>query len=445
MLKLVELVRAFRGMGHFASTFDPLGLRASEPHFRKRAELLPIPDLDPSRPIPPNQALGFLGTEKTVGGLIEQLKRVYCGDIGFEFSYLTNPKEQRFFVERVERPGFLEHEESQRVGFFEAIASAVLFERQCARAFPTVKRFGLDGLESLVVALKVFCSEATAANCDSIVLAMAHRGRLNVSANVLNRPLEHLFAEFRGASCFPKSSGLLGDVKYHLGYFTDLGGLKLDLMFNPSHLEFVFPVALGKARARQTLLGDINGDRVVPVVVHGDAAVSGEGIVYETVQMAKTRAYGVGGTVHVVANNQIGFTAYPTEYSSSLYPTDIAKVIDAPAIHVNSYNVDAVASAAKLAFEFRQKFKKDIFINLVGFRRFGHNELDMPKFTNAEMYARVDKLESVMERYGGDLVGFGVSREVVEGVQARVQERMDRALRESVGAEIPELPRTPEW
>ncbi|KAK1443030.1 2-oxoglutarate dehydrogenase E1 component [Babesia gibsoni] len=447
LVRLAELVRAYRTHGHCKSTVDPLELPKKPPFHRflpkdLDAKLSPsaygLTDADLSLPLHKGLVAGHMGNCSTVGECIESLKRSYCGDFAVEFTHLPE-EEQRFFVERVEAVDAFNLSREDRLHYFECIAKAVLFERFCAKAFPTIKRFGADGLESMVVALETIAQLAEGDSVESLMLAMSHRGRLNVLVNILEKPLEEMFAEFRGKTWYAKEgSEFFGDVKYHFGHSTQRRNLRLEMLHNPSHLQFVFPVVVGKSRARQATLG-VEPSKVVPVVLHGDAAFSGEGVTYETVQMSRIPEYSAGGTINIVVNNQIGFTTYPGAGSSTRYTTDLGKMVESPSIHANAHNVESVVFASRLAYEYRQRFGKDAFINLVGFRRFGHNELDMPKFTNAEMYALVDKKDDVLTAYRKYLLSNGLLEEAeLAEIEGRTQAFFENALKKSV--EVGELP-----
>lgn len=441
LIRLAELVRAYRAYGHCISTFDPLDLPRELPFhkfipkdigIRLSPATYGLSEADLSLCLPRGLVAGHIGGSSTVGECLENLRKSYCGDFAIEFIHLPS-EEQSFFVDRIERPGAMEFSREERLRFFESISRAVLFERFCTKAFPTVKRFGADGVESMVVSLDVMSELAEKGSVDSMMMAMSHRGRLNVLVNIMQRPLSEMFAEFRGRNWYTKEgSEFSGDVKYHFGYSSKRGNLRLEMLNNPSHLQFVHPVAVGKARARQDELG-VASSKVVPIVLHGDAAFSGEGVTYETVQMSCIPEYTVGGTINIVVNNQIGFTTYPAQGSSTRYTTDLAKIIESPALHVNAHNVEAVVFASRLAFEYREKFGKDVFVNLVGFRKFGHNELDMPKFTNADMYMRVDKKEDVLTAYRNFLLSKSVFTESeLSDVESRTQAIFENGVKESI-------------
>ncbi|GIX64062.1 2-oxoglutarate dehydrogenase E1 component [Babesia caballi] len=454
-IRLAELVRAYRAHGHCLSTMDPLDLPREAPFHRfipKDAEVRLSPatyglsEADLSRVLPAGLVPGHMGTSPTVGECISNLRRTYCGDFAVEFSHLPE-EEQRFFVERVEHPAAMEFTKEERLHFFKSLSHAVLFERFCTKAFPTVKRFGADGLESMVVSLNVMSELAESGGADSLLMGMSHRGRLNVLVNVLNRPLDEVFAEFRGKNWYAnEGSQYSGDVKYHFGYVTKRGSLRLEMLHNASHLQFVHPVVAGQARARQIDSG-LDTQKVIPIVLHGDAAFAGEGVTFETIQMSRIPEYAVGGTINVVVNNQIGFTTYPSGGSSTRYTTDVAKMVESPALHANAQNVEAVVLASRLAFEYRQRFGKDVFVNLVGFRKYGHNELDMPKFTNADMYARVEKKNDVLVEYRNFLLSNGAFTESeLSAVEGETQAVFEAALKRSIDISVmPPPPQALAW
>ncbi|ORM40624.1 putative 2-oxoglutarate dehydrogenase [Babesia sp. Xinjiang] len=449
LIRLAELVQAFRKEGHCLSTLDPLDLPRIPPFHRfipKDVSIRLSPSTyglnegDLSRVIPKDLVPGHMGSSATVEECIANLRRSYCGDFAAEFTHLPEA-EQRFFIDRIERPDAMEFSKEERLRFFKSLARSVMFERFCTKAFPTVKRFGADGLESSIVSLDIISDLAESDGVDSLIMGMSHRGRLNMLVNVLNRPLEEMFAEFRGKNWYATENGeFSGDVKYHFGYTTKRASLRLELLHNPSHLQFVHPVVVGQARARMVTAG-LEDRRVVPVVLHGDAAFSGEGVTYETVQMSRIPEYAVGGTINIVVNNQIGFTTYPAGGASTRFTTDIAKMVESPAIHANAHNVEAVVFASRLAFEYRQQFGKDVFVDLVGFRKYGHNELDMPKFTNAEMYARVEKKEDVLVAYRAFLLSKGVFTESeLSAVEGEIQGVFEAALKKSIDLSVMPLP-----
>ncbi|UKJ89162.1 2-oxoglutarate dehydrogenase E1 component [Theileria orientalis] len=407
VLKLNELASAYRTYGHLVSTVDPLDLPKRIPFFRTvegMEERLDIKNYkltaeELSKTVPNLGLGGIFNAEGTVQSQIDKLKERYCGNISFEFGHISDSQAVAFLIDQIESENFWNLSKEESLACFKSICRAVKFEQFCAKAFPTLKRFGMDGIESLLVLLESIEKSSREFGANSILMTMSHRGRLGVLSNFLNKPLEESFAEFRGANWFVDSNFRSGDVKYHNGYTCVKNGLDIQMISNSSHLQFSHPVLTGLVKAKQHFEQDVKKEKTVPVAIHGNSAISGQGMPYEVVQMSKIKGFTVGGTINIVVNNQIGFTASPMEASSSRYPTDVAKVVEAPVIHVNAYSIEGVVFAGKLACLYRQKFHTDVFINLVGFRRFGHNELDMPKFTNAEMYHKVDQVPNLMVYY----------------------------------------------
>ncbi|EKX72305.1 2-oxoglutarate dehydrogenase E1 component, putative [Theileria equi strain WA] len=441
VLRLSELAAAYRTFGHLLTSLDPLELPRKPPfhkaqvpniHERLSPESFGFSASSLAASIPKLDIPGYIGSSSTIGECIEKYKKAYCGSIGFEFSHIPSPEVQNFFISKIEDDDFLKFSRDEHLQFFKGVYNGVRWEKFCIKAFPTIKRFGLDGLEGMLVLFDVFEESASKFGVKKFMMAMAHRGRLNVLANVMNKPLHDIFAEFRGKNWFVSPLFRSGDVKYHFGHVTKKGDLELELLHNPSHLQYVHPVLAGKVCANQFELGPDGKSQVVPIVVHGDAAFSGEGIVYETLQMGYIPGYSIGGTIHIIANNQIGFTASPEEGSSCRYPTDVAKMMESPIIHVNSTSIEAIAFAGRLAFEYRAKFHKDIYINVVGFRRFGHNELDMPKFTNAEMYSKVDKTADILDTYRKHLLKNNLlDEETIVATEKQLEKRFEEALQKS--------------
>ncbi|MDG2957979.1 2-oxoglutarate dehydrogenase E1 component [Exercitatus varius] len=412
LVKVLQWVNGHRNRGHLDANLDPL----------KLWERMPSPTLD-------YKFYGFtdadLDKEFDIGGYVYNrekitlreleynLKNTYCGTLGFEFMHV-NDLEARTWLQRkaenlLNTPLFSCDEKIQ---FLEELTAADGLERYLGAKFPGAKRFSLEGSDGYIPLMKEIIRHSGKNGVKEIVFGMAHRGRLNMLVNVLGKQPARLFDEFAG-----KHSGdRTGDVKYHQGYSSDFmtegGVVHLALAFNPSHLEIVSPVVIGSVRARQKRLGDETKDRVLPVTVHGDSAVIGQGVVQETLNMSATRGYNVGGTIRVVINNQIGFTTSNTKDTRSTeYCTDIAKMIEAPVIHVNGDDPEAIAYAARMAVEFRMRFKRDIFIDLVSYRRHGHNEADEPLATQPVMYKLIKKHPSPRKVYADRLVNEGVINE----------------------------------
>ncbi len=410
-IQAMMLIRTYRVRGHLAADLDPLGLTKRE----LPADLTPEfhgfgPDaLD--RPIYLGGTLGF--EYATVREIVEVLRRNYCGKIGLEYMHINDLEERRFLQERMEgREAEIRFTPEGKQAILAKVVEAEQWEKFLARKYVGTKRFGLDGGESMVPALEAVIKYGGLDRVQSIVLGMAHRGRLNVLANVMGKPYRAIFSEFAGGAANPEDVGGSGDVKYHLGTSSDREfegvSVHLSLVPNPSHLEAVDPVVLGKARAQQVALNDPDGDMVLPVLLHGDAAFAGQGIVWECLGFSGIPGYSTGGCIHYIINNQVGFTTSPQFARSSPYPSDVAKGIQAPILHVNGDDPEAVTFCCKLAIEYRQKFNRDIVIDMWCYRRFGHNEGDEPGFTQPLMYAAIRNHPPVSKLYADRLVAEGV-------------------------------------
>ncbi len=437
-IRAVMLIRTYRVRGHLAADLDPLGIAKQD---------IP-PDLDPAfhgftaadldRRI---YLGGYLGLQwGTVNEIVAILRKNYCGKVGLEYMHISDVEERRFLQDRME--GADKHIEFSPEGK-KAILSAVVrgeqYEKFLGKKYVGTKRFGLDGGESMIPALEAVIKYGGQLGVKEIVYGMAHRGRLNVLANVMAKPYKVIFHEFSGGTANPEDVGGSGDVKYHLGTSTDreFDGIKvhMSLMPNPSHLETVDPIVLGKVRAYQVDRGDIGPGKhktVLPVLIHGDAAFAGQGIVWECFGFSGVRGYNTGGCIHFVINNQIGFTTSPQFSRGSPYPSDVAKGVMAPIIHVNGDDPEAVTFACKLAIDYRQKFGRDIVVDMWCYRRFGHNEGDEPGFTQPLMYARIRQHPPVSALYAERLKAQGVIGEgqlgEIEGTfVAHLEEHFDAA------------------
>ncbi len=419
-IRAMMLVRLYRVRGHLAARLDPLGLA----HNPVPPELTPsfhgFTDADLDRRIWLGGTLGF--ESATLREIVPVLEANYCGPVGLEYMHINDLAERRFLQERMEgKAAEIVFTPEGKQAILEKVIHGEQWEKFLARKYVGTKRFGLDGGESAVPALESIIKYGGAMGITEIAVGMAHRGRLNVLANVMGKPYRAIFHEFAGGSANPDDVGGSGDVKYHLGTSSDriFDGNKvhLSLVPNPSHLEAVDPVVLGKARAVQTLRGDREGDTVLPILLHGDAAFAGQGIVAECFGFSGLPGYGTGGTIHFVINNQVGFTTSPQFARSSPYPSDIAKSVQAPILHVNGDDPEAVTFACKLAIEYRQKFNRDIVIDMWCYRRFGHNEGDEPSFTQPLMYAAIAQHPPISQVYGARLI----AQKVVD--QAWIDER----------------------
>ncbi|KEG00862.1 2-oxoglutarate dehydrogenase E1 component, putative [Plasmodium vinckei vinckei] len=351
----------------------------------------------------------------TLECLINKLEETYCQTIGFEYMHISDENIVNYIRKRIENDRTYHFSNNEKKEILEFTARAFIFENYMAAKFATTKRFGVDGCETLITGMKKLVKRACKLNIDSVLMGMSHRGRLNVLFNVLHKPLEQMMSEFRGKTGFSDNIwGNTGDVKYHLGVEIDHYDeesnryIHLGIVENSSHLESVNPILMGQTRAQQYYCNDKEKKKVLPIIIHGDASIAGQGIAYETFQMSKLPSYSVGGTIHIVVNNQIGFTTYPVDARSGKYCTDIGKCIDIPIIHVNADDPEAVTYVFDLALDIRNKFNIDTIIDLVGYRKYGHNELDMPKFTNPLLYDVIARHKSVLDIYSKKLIDENV-------------------------------------
>ncbi|WP_374382175.1 2-oxoglutarate dehydrogenase E1 component [Thermomonas sp.] len=426
-----KLITAYRSRGHLAADLDPLGMAP--------------------KPEAPDLGLAFhrlsdadLGTEFSTGGvagrermklgdLLALLKATYAGSVGAEFMHITDAEQRRWMYERLETAaGHYGRGKEQKARILERLTAAEGLERYLHTKYVGQKRFSLEGGESLIPMMDVVIRRAGEDGVKDVVLGMAHRGRLNVLVNTLGKPPRKLFDEFEGKFEHARAGdhAHTGDVKYHMGFSSDIatpgGPVHLALAFNPSHLEIVDPVVAGSVRSRQQRRGDKARKQVLPVLMHGDAAFAGQGVVMELFQMSQARGFAVGGTLHIVINNQVGFTTSAAEDArSTLYCTDVAKMVGAPVLHVNGDDPEAVAFVAELAFDFRQRFAKDVVIDLVCYRRHGHNEADEPAATQPVMYKKIRAMKTTRELYAARLAAEGSLAEadaqaLVDGYRAKL-------------------------
>jgi len=404
-----DLVHSYRELGHLAAHLNPLAPPPPLHPLLDPAEFGFTPD-DLPRVVDCGHFRGC--TRAPLEELIAGLQETYCRTIGVEYLHIQDQEQRLWLQERMEpvrnRPA-LSREERLRI--FQDLLVADGIEQFLGLRYATAKRFSLEGAEALIPILDALVEGAGALGVDEMVFGMPHRGRINVLANVLRKPYEMVLAEFEGSLLAREATGD-GDVKYHLGYSRDhetASGRKVHLSLspNPSHLEAVDPVIEGIVRAKQCHLGDVPGSRVVPVLMHGDAAFTGQGIVFETLWLSELEGYRTGGTIHIIVNNQIGFTTPPEAYRFTPYPSDVAKVIQAPVFHVNGDDPEAAVHAARLAIAFRQQFKRDVIIDLVCYRRHGHNELDDPTFTQPVTYAKIAQHPTVLTQYRERLIATG--------------------------------------
>ncbi|MDV3457886.1 2-oxoglutarate dehydrogenase E1 component [Sphingomonas sp. HF-S4] len=411
-IRAMLLIRTYRVRGHLAANLDPLGLARQNLPADMTPEYHGFTGADLDRPI---YLGGTLGLEKaTIREIVDILRANYCGNVGLEYMHIADVEERRFLQDRMEgKDKEIHFTPDGKKAILSKVIEAEEWEKFLGRKYVGTKRFGLDGGEAMIPALEAVIKYGGATGIREIVYGMAHRGRLNVLANVMAKPFRVIFHEFGGGSANPEDVGGSGDVKYHLGTSTDreFDGISvhMSLVANPSHLEAVNPVVLGKSRALQTLRGDLaEHEQVLPVLIHGDAAFAGQGIVWECLGFSGIRGYNTGGCVHFIINNQVGFTTSPQFARSSPYPSDVAKGVQAPILHVNGDDPEAVTFACKVAVEFRQKFKRDVVIDMWCYRRFGHNEGDEPSFTQPLMYKAIRQHPPVSQVYAKRLAAEGV-------------------------------------
>jgi 2-oxoglutarate dehydrogenase E1 component len=424
------LVHAYREFGHLLADLDPLGEPPMSHAFLELATL-GLAEADLGAPV---DARAFRGEfQGTLRELIAALRETYCGTVGVEFIEVPDPAQREWLLERMESTrNHPRLTDVDRVHILSRLKTADAFEQFLQVRYVGQKRFSLEGAATLIPMLDMLIETGAEHGVEQIVFGMPHRGRLNVLAHILGKPLEAIFSEFE-SDLTPEDVAALGDVKYHLGYSelrpTRTGrSIHLDLNYNPSHLEFVNPVVLGSMRARQDLSLDHARDRGFPVLIHGDAAFAGEGIVAETLVMAQLPGYRTGGTIHLVLNNQIGFTTSPWHARASRYCTDIARVIGAPVLHVNGDDPEAAVHAARLAVEFRTAFKRDIVVDLVCYRKHGHNELDDPTFTQPAMYQKIAQHVPAATRYTERLVTAGaLDAAAVEKIEKEIEQTLQAA------------------
>jgi 2-oxoglutarate dehydrogenase E1 component len=399
------LIRNFRTRGHLAAKLDPLELVERREHPELRPKTYGFTKRDYDRPIYIGGVFGF--EFATLRQILDILKKTYCGHIGAEYMHISDPEQRAWIQDRMEgrEAGFTE---KGKIAILKKLIEAEAFERFLDVKYTGTKRFGLDGGESIVPALEQIIKRGGQLGVGEIVIGMPHRGRLNVLSNVMAKPYRAIFNEFRGGSAHPDDVEGSGDVKYHLGASSDrefdLNRVHLSLTANPSHLEIVDPVVLGKVRAKQDQRGDRERKEVLPLLLHGDAAFAGQGVVAECLGLSGLRGHRTGGSLHFIVNNQIGFTTAPRFSRSSPYPSDVAKMIDAPIFHVNGDDPEAVVYVAKVATEYRQRFGKPVVIDMFCYRRHGHNEADEPAFTQPLMYRRIAEHPSVVEVYARKLI-----------------------------------------
>jgi len=410
-IKALMLIRAYRARGHLNATVDPLGLHTPGDH----------PELDPQtfgfegerldRKVFLNKVLGL--ETATVREIVDILRATYCGTIGIEYTHISNPEKKAWLQERIETGrNHTDFTVNGKTAILERLTAAEGFEKFLNIKYTGTKRFGLDGGEAVIPALEQIVKRGGQLGISEINIGMAHRGRLNVLANFMGKPYRAIFSEFQGNPSNPDDVQGSGDVKYHLGSSSDreFDGIKvhLSLTANPSHLEVVNPVVMGKVRAKQAQKDDTDRKKVMGILLHGDAAFAGQGVVPECLDLSELKGYRIGGTIHVIVNNQIGFTTSPSYSRSSPYPSDVAKMVEAPIFHVNGDDPEAVVHCARVATEYRQRFGSDVVIDVFCYRRFGHNEGDEPAFTQPLMYDKIGRHPTTRQIYANQLAKEGV-------------------------------------
>ncbi len=438
-IRAIMMIRAYRSRGHLHADLDPLRLKQDDPAPELDPQTYGFTDADNTRPIFIDNVLGL--EFATIPQMLEILQRTYCSTVGVEYMHMNDPEAKQWVQERMEGPDKeIRFTPQGKRAILNKLVEAEGFEKFLDVKYTGTKRFGLDGSESLIPALEQIIKRGGALGVKDIVLGMAHRGRLNVLTQVMQKPHRALFHEFKGGAYYSEDVEGSGDVKYHLGASSDRefdgNEVHLSLTANPSHLEIVDPVVLGKARAKQDQRAAVNGkfveprqvDRgvVLPLLIHGDAAFAGQGVIAECLGLSGLKGHRTGGSIHFVINNQIGFTTSPIYSRSSPYPTDVAKMIEAPVFHVNGDDPEAVVYVSKVATEFRQRFGRPVVIDMFCYRRFGHNEGDEPSFTQPLMYSKIRSHETTLELYSKRLIGEGlVTAEEIEALKAEWRAKLE--------------------
>ncbi len=430
-IRALMLIRAYRVMGHLAADLDPLGLADRKVHRELKPETYGFTEADLDRPIFIDRVLGL--ETATMRQILRIVRRTYCRHIGVQFMHITSPSQKAWIQDRIEgEEKDIRFTPEGRRAILSKLIETETFEKFCDVKYTGTKRFGIDGAEAMVPALEQIIKRGGQLGVKEIIIGMAHRGRLNVLANVMAKPYRAIFNEFKGGSWKPEDVEGSGDVKYHLGASSDRAfdgnNVHLSLTANPSHLEIVDPVVLGKVRAKQDQRGCAPGERtpVMPLLLHGDAAFAGQGVVAECFGLSGLKGHRTGGSIHFIINNQIGFTTNPRYSRSSPYCSDVARMIEAPIFHVNGDDPEAVVHVAKIATEFRQKFQKPVVIDMFCYRRFGHNEADEPMFTQPLMYKAIKSHPTVIDIYAKRLAEEGVvSTEDFERIKSALRSQLD--------------------
>ncbi len=444
-VRALMIIRAYRIRGHLVAELDPLGMRSEKRHPELDPASYGFTEADMDRPIFIDNVLGL--QVASLRQILDMVKRTYCGTFALQYMHISDPEQSSWLKERIEGYGKeITFTREGRRAILNKLVEAEGFEKFCHVKFMGTKRFGLDGAEALVPAMEQIIKRGGNLGLKEIVIGMPHRGRLSVLANVMSKPYRAIFNEFQGGSSKPEDVDGSGDVKYHLGASSDreFDGNKvhLSLTANPSHLEAVNPVVLGKTRAKQAQLTDVERTQVLPLLLHGDAAFAGQGVVAEGFGLSGLVGHRTGGTIHIIVNNQIGFTTAPSFSRSSPYPTDIALMVEAPIFHVNGDDPEAVVHAAKVATEFRQKFHKDVVIDMFCYRRFGHNEGDEPMFTNPLMYKTIKTHKTTLQLYTDRLIKDGL---IPEGEIEDMKTAFQAELNEEFEASKDYKPNKADW
>jgi 2-oxoglutarate dehydrogenase E1 component len=440
-LAVQAIIRSYQIRGHHIAKLDPLGIQSADLDERTPPELLYTHyrfeegDMDRMFKLPSTTFIGGKDKFLPLREILNRLENAYCNKIGVEFMFINSLEQCNWIREKFERPNAISYSNEEKRLILARLTRATGFEAFLAKKFSSEKRFGLEGCEIMIPAMKEVIDTSTRLGVESIIMGMPHRGRLNVLANVCRKPLHQIFTQFAGLEAADDGSG---DVKYHLGTYIERlnrvtnKNIRLAVVANPSHLEACDPVVQGKTRAEQFYRGDGEGKKVMSIMLHGDAAFCGQGVVFETMHLSDLPDYTTHGTIHIVVNNQIGFTTDPRHSRSSPYCTDVARVVNAPIFHVNSDDPESVMHVCRVAAEWRATFHKDVVIDIVSYRRNGHNEIDEPMFTQPLMYKRVRQTKPVLDIYANQLIDEGcVSAEEVKSVREKYEKICEDAFEQA--------------
>ena len=444
-LRAVMMIRAYRARGHLEAKTDPLNIEKKEEHPELNPEFYGFTQNDYDRPIFIDNVLGI--ETASLRQILSTLKDTYCGSIGVEYLHIQDPEQKSWIQQRIENiRNQTDFTDKGKEAIYERLVDAESFERFLNKKYTGTKRFGLDGSESVIPAIEQIAKRGSQLGLEEIVIGMAHRGRLNVLNNILQKPFRAIISEFMGNPSNPEETGGSGDVKYHMGSSSDreFDGVNVHftLNANPSHLEVVNPVVIGRVRAKQNQRNDKLRNKVLGLLIHGDAAFAGQGILAETFDFAELRSYKTGGTLHLIINNQIGFTTSPAYSRSSPYCTDVAKIVMAPIFHVNADDPESVVHVSRIATEFRQKFAADAVIDIIGYRRYGHNEGDEPSFTQPIMYRKIADHPFVTKIYADKLIK---EKKITEEQAKKVYDNRNQFLEEEFQAGSNYLPNKADW